>query len=223
MNEAKFTELVNLYFDQEISAEDLAWLQHELVLDPARKRDFNMRYRLHQAMRLALAADAQEAAKCRDWVIRKASQASRLTASMLGSGMAVGLSIAFLLLTSSVREFAVEIDSSYLDSPLAGSDLERFTMRQAVETSRRGSLASQLRLLGLTPQLAPAEYQLSAVDLEAVRQREACRQREIERLNQYKAYSAMPDSKWFDFPEPSLPDLPRSHWSAGFQSTLANF
>ena len=41
MNEAKFSELVNLYVDQEISAQELQCLQQELTLSPARQREFD--------------------------------------------------------------------------------------------------------------------------------------------------------------------------------------
>lgn len=54
MTEEKFSELVNLYLDQEISAEDLASLKAELAVNSERKVEFQEQCRLHQAMRLAM-------------------------------------------------------------------------------------------------------------------------------------------------------------------------
>lgn len=54
MTEEKFTELVNLYLDKELSDRGLAELKAELAADAGRKAEFRERCRLHQAMRLAL-------------------------------------------------------------------------------------------------------------------------------------------------------------------------
>lgn len=224
MNEAKFSELVNLYVDQEISAQELHCLQQELSLSPARQREFDARCRLHRAMRLAMAADARTTDKRCDLSRQQTARANRLIAWIAGSGVALGLSFAVLLLSLMAWQSLLEPDnSSYLETPLLGSDLERFAMHQAVASSRRGSLAAHLRLLGLSPELAPADDRLSSVDLQAMRQREAYRQVEIERMDRYKAYSAMPAPKLFDYTEHLVPVRQESRWSAGFKSTLAGF
>lgn len=54
MTDERFTELVNLYFDKEISADQLEELKSELAARPDRKRAFTERCRLDKAMRLAL-------------------------------------------------------------------------------------------------------------------------------------------------------------------------
>ena len=54
MTEEKFTELVNLYLDKEISQKELLELKAELARNSKRKAEFSERCRLHQAMRLAL-------------------------------------------------------------------------------------------------------------------------------------------------------------------------
>ncbi|MBT62474.1 MAG: hypothetical protein CML13_04600 [Puniceicoccaceae bacterium] len=59
MSEEKFTELVNLYLDKEISERGLADLKAELRVHPQRKAAFQERCRLHQAMRLALNPSAK--------------------------------------------------------------------------------------------------------------------------------------------------------------------
>jgi hypothetical protein len=54
MTEEKFTELVNLYLDKEISERGLADLQSELADNDQREALFQERCRMHQAIRLAM-------------------------------------------------------------------------------------------------------------------------------------------------------------------------
>jgi hypothetical protein len=223
MNDAKFTELVNLYFDREITSGDLEWLQQELAANPTRKREFEARFRLHKAMRMAVAPEVEEVARFSELGARKATRASRLTALVFGSGIAACAAVGFVLLKPVIRES--EAVTTTDDIPgMARSDMQRFAATQGLPKSRRGSLASHLRLLGLTPEMAPAERQLSGVDHEALRQREVRRQYEIDRINQFKAFSAMPEPRLFE----SLDDSPTretqtQRWPTGFKSSLASF
>ena len=78
--------------------------------------------------------------------------------------------------------------------------------------------------MGLTPALAPLKPQLSAVDVEALLQREARRQREIDRINQYQAYSAMPEQRLFQpLPQAARELQPPQRRPVVFQSSLASF
>ena len=223
MKESKFTELVNLYFDQEISSVEIELLREELAVCPARKAEFESRYRLHQAMRIAVAPEALEVAEFRLLAAKKTSQASRLTAWLLGFGIATCVSAAFVLLRPVIREASSVASVGELTEMLQ-SDMKRFAATQGAAGSRRGSLASQLRLMGLTPGLAPLEPQLSSVDVEALLQRETRRQREIDRINQYQAYSAIPEQRLFQpLPQAARELQPQQRWPAGFQSSLASF
>ena len=223
MKESKFTELVNLYFDREISSVEIELLREELAVCPARKAEFESRYRLHQAMRIAVAPEALEVAEFRVLAAKKTSQASRLTAWLLGFGIATCMTAAFVLLRPVIREASSVASVGELTEMLQ-SDMKRFAATQGAAGSRRGSLASQLRLMGLTPGLAPLEPQLSSVDVEALLQRETRRQREIDRINQYQAYSAMPEQRLFQpLPQPARELQPQQRWPAGFQSSLASF
>lgn len=65
MTDEKFTELVNLYFDKEISAEELEWLKSEIAARPDRKRAFAARCRLDKAMRLVLEPQRSRSARVR--------------------------------------------------------------------------------------------------------------------------------------------------------------
>lgn len=223
MNEAKFTELVNLYFDREISSTEIELLREELAACPTRKCEFEARYRLHQAMRMAVAPQALEVAQFRELAAKKTTRASRLTIWVLGTGVAACVSVAFVLLRPVIRESS-SVATAGEPTEVARSDLERFAATQDASESRRGSLASQLRLMGLTPEIAPVEHQLSSVDVEALRQREARRQHEIDRINQYKAYSAMPEQRLFESLErPTRESQAQQRLPAGFQSSLASF
>ena len=223
MKESKFTELVNLYFDQEISSVEIELLREELAVCPARKAEFESRYRLHQAMRIAVAPEALEVAEFRVLAAKKTSQASRLTAWLLGFGIATCMTTAFVLLRPVIREASSVASVGELTEMLQ-SDMKRFAATQDTAGSRRGSLASQLRLMGLTPGLAPLEPQLSSVDVEALLQRETRRQREIDRINQYQAYSAIPEQRLFQpLPQAARELQPQQRWPAGFQSSLASF
>jgi hypothetical protein len=236
MKEAKFTELVNLYFDREISSVEIELLREELAVCPARKAELESRFQLHRAMCIAVAPEALKVAEFRVLAAKKTSQASRLTAWLLGCGIAASVGAAFVLLNPVIREASSVasaeehtemLHTEMLHTEMLQSDIKRFAATQGTADSRRGSLASQLRLMGLTPALAPLEPQLSTVDVEALLQREARRQHQIDRINQYQAYSVMPEQPLFE-PLPqsdweSQPQQPQQQWSAGFQSSLASF
>jgi hypothetical protein len=101
------------------------------------------------------------------------------------------------------------------------SDLRRIaTAHQRVE--RRGaSLAAEMRLMGLSPEVVAdtAEAALQEVSLASTQPRDT-RQRRIELLNQLKEYSPIPD---LDILQSSTPRATRSAWPAGFQTSLASF
>jgi hypothetical protein len=65
MTEEKFTELVNLYLDKEISQTELSSLKAELARNIRRKEEFAERCRLHQAMRMALDPESAKSARSR--------------------------------------------------------------------------------------------------------------------------------------------------------------
>jgi len=223
MKESKFTELVSLCFDREISSVEIELLREEIAVCPTRKAEFESRYRLHQAMRLAVAPEALEVAEFRALAAKKTSQVSRLTAWLIGFGIAACVSATFVLLRPTIRESSSVASAEELTEMLQ-SDMNRFAATQGTVGLRRGSLASQLRLMGLTPELAPLERQLSSVDVEALLQSETRRQREIDRINLYQTYSAIPEQRLFEpLPSSTRERQPQQRLPAGFQSSLASF
>lgn len=223
MNDARFTELVNLYFDQEITSGELELLREALADSPTRKCEFEARYRLHQAMQMAVAPQAREFDQFRELVAKKTTRASRLTVWVLGSGVAACVTFGVVLLRPVLQEPSSVASTEEL-TDVDRSDMARFAATQARTELRRGSLASELRLMGLTPEMAPAERELSGVDVEALRQREARRLDEIDRINQYKAYSAMPEPQLFESLEQNpARESQAQRWPTGFKASLANF
>jgi len=49
MKDSTFIELLNLYVDQEISSEDAALLEHEIAINPQRKKVYQQYCRMHRA------------------------------------------------------------------------------------------------------------------------------------------------------------------------------
>ncbi|GEM_PF-472284 len=223
MKESKFTELVNLYFDQEISSVEIKLLREVLAVCPVRKADFESRYRLHQAMRIAVAPEALKAAEFRILAAKNISQVSRLTALILGFGITACVSAVFILLRPVIQEVS-SVAAIGEQTEMLQSDMKRFATNSGLDGARRGSLASQLRLVGLTPELVPLEPQLSSLDLEALLQREAQRQLAIDRINRYRAYSVIPEQQFLEPLQQPARDLPpQQRWPAGFQNSLASF
>jgi hypothetical protein len=223
MNEAKFTELVNLYFDHELSPRELEWLRDELAANPDRRREFEARYRLNQGMRVALAADALKDEQLRARAARKTFHAAGLAAWVVGSGIAACVTLGVLVLRPALQEQGSAAGADAF-AEVARADMDHFAAARAAGDARHGSLVAELRLMGLTPEMVPVERQLHTVDVEALRQREARRQRVIEGINQYQAYSAMPETPVLEsLPQPMQRRSPAQRWPAGFHSSLASF
>jgi len=174
MTEEKFTELVNLYLDKEISGEDLERMKAEILANPDRERAFVERCRLHRAMRLALEPD-----------VRASGSGVFVPRWLLLSGMAASLALGFV--------FLAPINSSLTDSggattlvdaalerfspatteeeltPLRKSELQRYaSVQEQRQVNPRASLVSQMRLMGLRPEHTPQDKKLERVDLAAI-------------------------------------------------------
>lgn len=224
MNESKFEELVNLYFDREISGAELECLKKELAARADRRREFQLRYRLHQATCSALSTETILFPR-KSESIGQATGRSRHTSSlMLGLGMAACF---LVLLTTSIlimRESANKADTFIartLNTPSEARSIEN----QEPDLPLQGSLSSQLRLAGLTPDLAPPNQELSRIDTEALRQRSANLQGMIKQIDRYKLYSAMPEHPLVESFGRSYETSSNSSWTmpASFKSSLASF
>ena len=54
MKESRFIELLNLYIDRQISPEDAALLEEEILQNPGRRHTYSQYCRMHRACTLAL-------------------------------------------------------------------------------------------------------------------------------------------------------------------------
>jgi hypothetical protein len=181
MTDKKFTELVNLYFDKEISAADLAWLKSEIAACPDRKRVFAERCRLHRAMRLALkpvrsrsrrtssrskrSSSSRSRSKSRAMtstttISRYDESFSRSSAGLfprwtLGVGLAASLAIGWTLLTPVFRD---TIDAS-AQPALVGVDAEDLLPEDPLDSLGK----SELRRYAAAQQQERARYHASLV------------------------------------------------------------
>ncbi|HAV12908.1 MAG TPA: hypothetical protein DCX06_05365 [Opitutae bacterium] len=280
MTEERFSELVNLYLDKEISAEDLDLLKAELAENSERKSEFQERCRLHQAMRLAMGAPTSKRSsrssksassrRSRSQVasrggIRRSrattgstvnSRGQRSAASsrkaakpsaradlvlpvshfprwILALGLAACLALGVVLLfpvftdTTHISKQSLEgLDEDELKEsvdPLDAverSDLRRFVTIQESRNRRSASLAAELRLLGLHPEVMDEEAALSEVSLASIQPRNN-RERRLEMLNHLKEYTPIPEPRILHSSEARSE---RSYtWPAGFKTSLANF
>lgn len=223
MNDAKFRELVNLYLDNEISAADLRLLKAEIEARPDRKRALIERYRLHKAMRVALKPEVEE---------------HRLGQSrwFLGTGLAASLLVAFVLLTPVFRgaegphvttelvimEAADPVQSDPLGA-VEKSDFRRYaSLLQSGDGQRHASLVSQMRLMGLRPELTPRDKQLREVD--AVVSRPTVRSVSQEELYwRIQGLESIPESSAALRSDEMGFDDEASLWPEAFQSSLVDF
>lgn len=222
MNEIKFTELVNAYFDREITDAELASLRQELATNAKRRQEFKTRYYLHKATRAALSVESVSKVKLNESAFAQEGDGTNFSGWFLGFGMAACIMLSFFLSVSLFNESTdVEPQFSSKDS-LNESDIERYVESQMSREQLRGSLASHLRLVGLTPDIAPPKPQLGEVDMESLRQSEMRRQRAIERINPYKAYSV--HSKLQSDESLRYSNTGNNQYqTAGFKSSLASF
>jgi hypothetical protein len=241
MTDETFTELVNLYLDEEISGEDLARLKEALSVSARRKEVFVERKRLHKAMQLALNPSENPS----EVVAAQTSSGGDGRAAFpfrwfLGTGIAASLVIGalFFLPFSLDREKLgsptgdVELASAsaadFLEQALSkwGSDaeLKRYASRQEKGlANERASLAAQLRLMGLRPELTPSDKELRAVNLAELESKP--RRSQAELLTALQRHSVMPEARIlrYDVKAGNPVESERQAYSGGFQSSLTSF
>ncbi|MGC6424693.1 MAG: hypothetical protein ACON4O_06880 [Lentimonas sp.] len=289
MTEEKFSELVNLYLDKEISSEGIELLKAELGENPDRKNEFQERCRLHQAMRLAMGAPKGSSRKRSSYERSRSGSSSRRSRSgsgtkssrrsstaakepsrskvpagvstrfanngspsktrlvkqgevaapvthfprwISGLGLAACLALGGVLLypvftdtihfSKQVLEGIDEAELERAEDPLnqvKRSDLVRFASQQQKTNRRSSSLAAELRLLGLHPELMDEKAELTDVSLASIQPRDVS-ERRIEMFNQLRDYSPLPEPQLFEVVEPRSRT---STWPSGFQSSQASF
>lgn len=264
MTEEKFTELVNLYLDKEISERGLAELKAELATNADRKAEFAERCRLHQAMRLAMDPKGAKRRSSRSSSSRsssgRSSRPSRRSSSrsprklvavstrtdetservtvfprwITGTGLAASFVLGFVLLMPVFRDTTnvasqptlegIDADELIEVDPLdtiSRNELRRFaTIQEQRVANQRASIAAQLRLMGLRPELTPDEKQLRPISVAAA-QRPAPIRNNAELLVEVQKMTAMPLPQILR--AESIQPEPAVRWPGGFHSSLASF
>ncbi len=213
MSESKFEELTNLYFDQEISVDDLKQLKRELSSNADLRLEFEARYRLHRAACSVLSSRESIASK------RTCSVIDR---SFYKPSMAFGLAMAacFLVLLTTAT-FVIRSTSS--DSSRSLAQVYGATDKKTVDSLLQENLVSKLRLAGRAPNIVSVDPHLSRIDTRALQQKEVDLQRMIEQMNRYNTYSAKPEPSFMEPVLSSYDTSSSSYWPTGFKSSLASF
>ena len=239
MTEDKFTELVNLYLDKEISDCGLAQLKSELAANAERKDDFAESCRMHLAMRMAL--NPQSPKRSYEFWRNESNSLSPSSHKVttfprwiMGTGFAASLALGFALLMPVFRETpavssqttlkGVEVEDLFEDDLLdriGHQEIRRFANVQAQrKANQQASLATQLRLLGLSPELTPKKKQLRFISAAATLRPEVVRDH-AELLAEVQKMSAMPPPQILRVE--SMQSEASAPWPGGFQSSLASF
>ena len=239
MTEDKFTELVNLYLDKEISDCGLAQLKSELAANAERKDDFAESCRMHLAMRMALNPQSPKRSYefWRNESNSLSSSSHKVTTfplRIMGTGVAASLALGFALLLLVFRETpavssqttlkGVEVEDLFEDDLLdriGHQEIRRFANVQAQrKANQQASLANQLRLFGLSPELTPKKKQLRFISAAAALRPEVVRDH-AELLAEVQKMSAMPPPQILRVE--SMQSEASAPWPGGFQSSLASF
>jgi hypothetical protein len=223
MNKSEFEELVNLYLDREISVVELERLQEELSASDDRRREFQRRYRLHRATCSALSFETATISG-QTTSAAQTPYFRRHTPSLFsGLGIAACFLFVFAISLRIMRDPVDKLDTVIVKTAEPIDQVQYPETQETTVLSSQGSLSSQLRLAGLTPDIAPSDQQLSTVDAEAIRRREAHLQDVIEKVNDYKMYTAIPNQQLVGSSERNYEAPSNSYWPSDFKSSLAVF
>ena len=239
MTEDKFTELVNLYLDKEITDCGLAQLKSELAANAERKDDFAESCRMHLAMRMAL--NPQSPKRSYEFLRNESNSLSpsshkvnTFSLWIMGTGFAASLALSFALLMPFFRDTpavssqttlkSVEVEDLFEDNLLDGighQEIRRFANVQAQrKANQQANLATQLRLLGLSSELTPKKKQLRFISADAALRPEVVRDH-AELLVEVQKMSAMPPPQILRVE--SMQSEASAPWPGGFKSSLASF
>lgn len=234
MTEDKFTELVNLYLDKEISECGLAQLKSELAANAERKDDFAESCRMHLAMRMALKSQSLK----RSYEFNSLSPSSHKVTTfphwIMGTGFAAILALGFALLMPVFRDTPAVSSQTFIKNVEVGGlfevdlldrignqEIRHFANVQAQrKANQQASLATQLPLLGLSQELAPKKKQHRSISAAVALPYEIVSDH-AELLAEVQKMSPMPSPQILRLE--SMQSEPSSPWSGGFQSSLASF
>lgn len=221
MTDEAFKELINLYLDGELSPKEEERLNTEINASPERSRQFHEANRLHDAMQMVLDPQALQPKDLEvplPWL--------RI---LVGLGAAASLAVGALLVVPSFFGDDVENGSTVHLEEIQPSQVQHYVSIQQ-QKSQRCSLAAQLRLAGLMPELTPADRQLQPVSSSAVVRRRVIVMRELkladwnaESVTVVEAPKAEDVSSFSRYIESGAAGATGSRLTGGFEATLVSF
>lgn len=104
MKESKFIELLNVYIDHQISPEDAALLEHEILRDPRRRKIYSQYCRMHRACTLAFEQSKTAGATLSPPVeIVEFGSGARARLGYYAAGLAAAACLAIVAVRTAVR------------------------------------------------------------------------------------------------------------------------
>ena len=227
MSEDRFDELVSLYLDREIGAEEVAELRVELKRSESRAREFQKRFKIHEAMRFALHGDGYGVDAKGQLVT---ADVVRRPFWILGSGLAAVVLVTFsvgapALIRAFDRIDAGETDVSRIEirDSIEKSDMRRLAVHRGNQDEpRSSSFVAEMRLMGLSPEVTedkPLEV-ISTSEVEAPRKQAS----PAEVFANLESMSVMPKPQILSVEPAKREAYPQEQvWPNGFRSRLASF
>lgn len=226
MTDERFSELVNLYLDDEISTAELREFSAELGAHAGRKVEFQQRCRLHRAVRLVYDPQPDDPQPERVVAAATPSLRGRLR---LGLGLAACVVMTVVALppllvnvvSISLNELELLEVEGDAEPDLSVPGLARFARQQPVVApdAELASVTAHLRLLGLRPELSPQPQALQPVNHASLQPRDT-QARELQRFSQWSEPSG--ESASSGARSGLRSSSAAMHWG-GFQTSLAGF
>ena len=222
MTDDAFKELVNLYLDGELSPAEQERLNVEINASPERSRQFHESCRLHEAMQMVLdpqALQPKDLSVPLPW---------RRIALCLGAAAALALgTVALWLIPQTLADKGSPAPVWDSSEQIGASGQHHFT-RNAASHPQASSLAAQLRLAGLMPEMVVArELELRPVKGSALVQRRVIMLHEFKLCDsdvEFITIVNQPTQGRESFVVPTqLPSEPMNAMPSGFESALVSF
>ena len=223
MTDDTFEELINLHLDGEISPAEQAHLNAEINRSLERACQFHKACRLHEALQMVLDPEALHPKDLNaplPWL--RIFLSGGVAACFM---LAAVILVPVLMMDGSTGTIAVETESAVESINL--SQAERLTAQQGAMQPTQSSLAAQLRLQGLQPELTPQNRQLQVVKSSAVVRRRVILlnssesgQQDLQMLAVAKETAIEPTPKFEIYSDFSRP---AANKGSGFQVSLINF
>lgn len=218
MTESRFSDLVNLYLDEELSSQERMELEQVLLKSPERRKEFDARLRLHAAMRQAFLSPQERAL---ERMAKEPIQRRKLFKwALFPIGMAASVLVGFLLAANMIVKSSDSVSDAFLsDFGVSESSQDHLIGDYfPPQSESSSSVAAHLRLLGLRPGMVEETSSLSAVDMVAYREAQQARLKLINSLRPAGYATSMESSAKF-----KLSSQPQQALSGEFGFSLANF